>query len=174
MNCQKSPTGILRKVVKSIIEEPKPKKSLYSKTKNKREYQVPENTNIVQTYSKLRRYKTKSEPKTKRKPTIEAEILSEALNKRGVKTVLEQWDGFKHIDIAIKSVKLNIEVDGKHHQAPKQALADLKRVCFSSVKGYETIRIPNALVKKDLEEIADWIIELTQIRENKTNGKSRR
>jgi very-short-patch-repair endonuclease len=74
---------------------------------------------------------------------------------------LEKFDGFKHIDIAIPEAKVNIEVDGSHHNySTKQALADLKRTYHSFLKGYLTLRIPNSLVKNDfvLEETADYIV----------------
>src|SRR6187431_1462495 len=38
-----------------------------------------------------------------------------ALKARGVPAQLEKLDGFKSIDIAVPSVKVNIEVDGRHH-----------------------------------------------------------
>jgi hypothetical protein len=39
------------------------------------------------------------------------------LKKKGIRAELEKCDGFKTIDIAITEAKLNIEVDGSHHQA---------------------------------------------------------
>lgn len=38
-----------------------------------------------------------------------------ALKQRGVPACLEKYDGYKHIDIAIPDAKINIEVDGGHH-----------------------------------------------------------
>ncbi|MEN9917876.1 MAG: hypothetical protein RL662_312 [Bacteroidota bacterium] len=93
--------------------------------------------------------------------TIECIRLYFALKVRGVPAQLEKFDGFKHIDIAIPEAKVNIEVDGSHHNySTKQALADLKRTYHSFLKGYLTLRIPNSLVKNDfvLEETADYIV----------------
>jgi len=92
--------------------------------------------------------------------TPEAMALAKALKTRGWNAELEKWDGFKHIDIAITQAKVNIEVDGAHHNFDKkQALADLKRTFHSFKKDYVTLRIPNQLVNepKILEETADYI-----------------
>lgn len=70
------------------------------------------------------------------KTTFEAIRLYFALKKRGVPAQMEKFDGFKQIDIAIPEAKVNIEVDGKHHNYDKQqALADLKRTYYSFLKG---------------------------------------
>ncbi len=84
------------------------------------------------------------------------------LKKRNVSAKLEKFDGFKTIDIAIPEAKVNIEVDGAHHNYDKkQALADLKRTFFSFKKGYLTLRIPNSLSRdrKTLEETANYVVE---------------
>ena len=84
-----------------------------------------------------------------------------ALRQRGVPASLEHFDGYKHIDIAIPDAKVNIEVDGGHHNYnTNQALSDLKRTYFSFLKGFYTIRIPNSLVYSDnvLEETADYLV----------------
>ncbi len=99
----------------------------------------------------------KSQDKTS---TPEAARLAAALRKRGVKLNTEKWDGYKHIDIAIPDAKVNIEVDGSHHNLnSKQALADLKRTYHSFRKGWLTLRIPNSLTGEKLEETADYITE---------------
>ena len=93
--------------------------------------------------------------------TFEAIRLYFALKLRGVPAEMEKFDGFKHIDIAIPEAKINIEVDGGHHNYnDSQALADLKRTYFSFLKGYYTIRIPNSLVYNEyvLNETADFIV----------------
>ena len=73
---------------------------------------------------------------------------------------LEKWDGYKTIDIAVTEAKVNIEVDGKHHNYNhQQALSDLKRTFYSFQKGYLTLRIPNSLVEWSIEETADYITE---------------
>jgi hypothetical protein len=84
-----------------------------------------------------------------------------SLKQRGVPAILEKFDGFKHIDIAIPDAKINIEVDGGHHNYNhSQAMSDLKRTYFSFLKGFYTIRIPNSLVYDEaiLNETADYIV----------------
>jgi hypothetical protein len=107
-----------------------------------------------------------------RKTTPQTLNLYFALRGRGVPAALEKFDGFKTIDIAITEARVNIEVDGMHHQFdPQQALADLKRTYFSFQKGYLTLRIPNALVEWDLETTADFITEFLNIAtRNKTKS----
>ncbi len=107
--------------------------------------------------------------------TEQALTLYFELKQRGVPAQLEKFDGFKHIDIAIPTIKLNIEVDGQHHNYDsKQALADLKRTYHSLMKGYYTIRIPNSLTYNDyiLTETADYLADLilTAIK-NKNKGR---
>jgi len=99
------------------------------------------------------------------KTTFETIRLYFSLKERGVPAEMEKFDGFKHIDIAIPEAKVNIEVDGGHHNySNKQALADLKRTYFSFLKGYLTIRIPNSLVYNDyvLAETTDFIVGILQ------------
>jgi very-short-patch-repair endonuclease len=95
-------------------------------------------------------------------PTPEALRLGNLLKDYGWKVEFEKWDGYKHIDIAITEVKVNIEVDGKQHGfSSRQALADLKRTFYSFRKGYVTLRIPNILVRNNtsIEETAAFINE---------------
>jgi Uncharacterized protein conserved in bacteria len=95
--------------------------------------------------------------------TPESIRLYFALKARGVPAQLEKFDGYKHIDIAIPQAKINIEVDGIHHNySTLQALSDLRRTYYSFLKGFYTIRIPNSLVRGDdiLQETADCIVAL--------------
>ena len=79
---------------------------------------------------------------------------------RDVPAELEKYDGFKHIDIAVTDAKVNIEVDGIHHNDDaRQALADLQRTVHSMRKGYVTVRIPNSLVVQNVEKAADLVTE---------------
>jgi very-short-patch-repair endonuclease len=104
--------------------------------------------------------------------TFEAVQLYFALKERGVPAQLEKYDGFKHIDIAIPEAKVNIEVDGGHHNYNnKQALADLKRTYHSFLKGFFTLRIPNSLVKGHLEETADYITDLLVVNRKRIIAK---
>ncbi|MDR0823470.1 MAG: DUF559 domain-containing protein [Prevotella sp.] len=96
------------------------------------------------------------------------------LKNRGIKAELEKFDGYKHIDIAIVSARLNIEIDGKQHNTQtEQALSDLKRTYYSFMKGYYTIRIPNSIAynKELIKETADYIEEM--VNHSKTTAKLR-
>ena len=92
--------------------------------------------------------------------TPEEEKLYNALKKAGVPAKLNKYDGYKHIDIAIPKARVNIEVDGGHHNLNyKQALADLKRTYYSFKKGYLTLRIPNSLIRNQFDETVNYIVE---------------
>ncbi|MCW1149163.1 endonuclease domain-containing protein [Flavobacterium lacisediminis] len=83
-----------------------------------------------------------------------------ALKTNGVPAVIEKFDGYKHIDIAIPKHKFNIEIDGMHHHYDSnQALRDLKRTYHSFRRGYFTIRVPNTLVDERLNEAVEYIIK---------------
>jgi very-short-patch-repair endonuclease len=87
-----------------------------------------------------------------------------ALRKRSVPAKLEKFDGYKTIDIAVVDAKVNIEVDGPQHNFnSRQALSDLKRTLYSFKKGYLTLRIPNSLVRNNLDETADYIIDILNL-----------
>ncbi|MDD4991811.1 MAG: DUF559 domain-containing protein [Paludibacter sp.] len=91
--------------------------------------------------------------------TFEAISLYFELKQRGVPAELEKFDGFKHIDLAISEAKINIEVDGGHHNySYEQAMADLKRTYHSFKKGFYTVRIPNVLIHGRIQETADYIV----------------
>lgn len=110
------------------------------------------------------------------KITDETLSLYFALKERGVPAELEKFDGFKHIDIAIPEARINIEVDGAHHNTNyRQALADLKRTYYSFLKGYYTIRIPNSLVYNDsvLNETADFLVDILNESMNRRYGLGR-
>lgn len=83
-----------------------------------------------------------------------------ALKSYGVPAEIEKFDSYKHIDIAIPSHKFNIEIDGKHHHYDSnQALRDLKRTYHSFRRGYFTIRVPNVLVERRLNDAVEYIIK---------------
>ena len=97
-------------------------------------------------------------------------MLYFALKERDVPAELEKFDGFKTIDIAVPEAKVNIEVDGQHHNFnPQQALSDLKRTYFSFLKGYLTLRIPNSLILWDLEETANYLTEILATNRDRSN-----
>ena len=50
-----------------------------------------------------------------RETTQETINLFLVLKRKGVPAILEKYDGHKTIDIAVPEAKLNIEVDGQHH-----------------------------------------------------------
>jgi very-short-patch-repair endonuclease len=86
------------------------------------------------------------------------------LRKKGIAAQLEKFDGFKTIDIAVVEAKLNIEVDGSHHNTKhEQALSDLKRTYYAFEKGYYTLRIPNSLIKTHPIETADYVANFVQL-----------
>lgn len=90
------------------------------------------------------------------------------LRKKGIHARLEKFDGFKTIDIAVVEAKMNIEVDGSHHNTKHdQALADLKRTYHAFEKGYYTLRIPNSLVKNHLAETAEYIASFVEVSRRK-------
>ena len=91
------------------------------------------------------------------KPTEEEVKLYVALKLNGVKAELGKKTKHITIDIAVTDAMVNIEVDGKQHNGAAQALADLKRTFYSFKQGYLTLRIPNSLVNKHLEETAEFI-----------------
>jgi very-short-patch-repair endonuclease len=89
-----------------------------------------------------------------------AVALFKQLKRRGVPAELEKWDGNKTIDIAVVDAKVNIEVDGgQHNFNADQAMADLFRTLHAFKRGYLTLRVPNSLVKYNLERTADLITE---------------
>lgn len=112
--------------------------------------------------------------KLKPEPTIQATRLANELKQIGIKCELEKSDGYKHIDIAITSAFLNIEIDGSHHNLDKeQAKRDLNRTFYSYIKGYNTIRIPNSLLKEkqDIEYTAQRIKEMIDKKPKSYNQK---
>ncbi|WP_276979482.1 DUF559 domain-containing protein [Flavobacterium filum] len=100
--------------------------------------------------------------------TDESINLYFALRFRGVPAILEKNDGYKTIDIAVPEAKVNIEVDGGHHNFnSQQAMRDLERTLYSYKKGYSTLRIPNSLVKYNLDQAADKITEYLVVSRDK-------
>lgn len=105
--------------------------------------------------------------------TDETIALYFALRNRGVPAKLELDDGYKTIDIAIPDAKINIEVDGRHHNYnPRQAMSDLKRTYYSFLRGYFTLRIPNSLINNSLEETADFVTGILNENKRRTVKKS--
>lgn len=103
-----------------------------------------------------------------RAPTKEAEALKEALEEKGVRVLVELHDGYKTVDLAIPKAKINIEVDGIQHLTdPNQIVADLSRGYYSHKNGYDTLHIPNEMVRLHLEEISMALAAAANMRERK-------
>jgi len=97
-------------------------------------------------------------------PTKNALLLNQALNAVGIETVLEYWDGHKHIDICIPKGKIYVEIDGpQHYTNPVQIVSDLKRDQYSSHDGFHTMRLPNEVIVKDAIKIARAIKKILNI-----------
>jgi very-short-patch-repair endonuclease len=92
------------------------------------------------------------------KITPEAKTLFDALTQQGVFAEMEHWDGHKHVDIFVPSAKLYIEVDGlTHFLRPQQIASDFMRDHYSDDDGFHTFRIPNAVVKENLQGVVKAI-----------------
>jgi very-short-patch-repair endonuclease len=101
-------------------------------------------------------------------PTKEALALKEALEEQGIRVYKELHDGFKTIDLAIPKARLNVEVDGIQHLTnPEQIVTDLSRGYYSHKNGYDTIHIPNEMIRLHLKEISTALAEASRIREKR-------
>jgi very-short-patch-repair endonuclease len=99
-----------------------------------------------------------------RQTTAHTLALYFLLRKKKIDAQLEKFDGFKTIDIAVVKAKINIEVDGSHHNTKhEQALTDLKRTYYAFEKGYYTLRIPNSLVKSHPTETAEYVADFVEL-----------
>ncbi len=88
----------------------------------------------------------------------QARRLNRALKRRNVKSKLEHWDGHKHVDIFLPESKMSIEVDGLQHFLDSgQILADMKRACASCSSDSYTFHVPNSVIERHLNELADAI-----------------
>ncbi len=95
------------------------------------------------------------------RPTKEALLLNRELNKAGILTELEHWDGHKHVDIYVPTGKLYIEIDGEqHYTSVTQISSDFRRDHYSELEGYRTFRIPAFVVEKKLKSITKAILEV--------------
>ena len=101
-------------------------------------------------------------------PTKEVLALQKALELEGVKVYREFNDGFKHIDLTIPRGKMNVEVDGIQHLTnPHQIVADLSRGYYSHKNGYDTMHIPNEMIRLHLPQISKALAEASKIRSKK-------
>ena len=93
--------------------------------------------------------------------TEQARALYEALVRKGLMASPEHNDGHKRVDIAIIPGKIYIEIDGlQHFTDPKQIEADFSRDHHSDVGHFDTIRIPNIIIKNHLDEVVNAIAEV--------------
>jgi very-short-patch-repair endonuclease len=107
------------------------------------------------------------------KITLDAKLLYLALKDRNVPAELEKYDGHKTVDIVIEEARVHLEIDGmQHNYDPRQARADLRRTYHSFKNGYFTLRIPNSLIRDDLDDTADWIVDLLILGRKKAAKKS--
>jgi very-short-patch-repair endonuclease len=104
----------------------------------------------------------------KNEPTKETLMLYEALKKRGIKSDLEVYDGHKQVDLSIQWAELDIEIDGlQHFLDSEQIHSDLERSYWSQERdGFDTLHIPNILINKYLDKIADAIAKVARDRYN--------
>ncbi len=95
--------------------------------------------------------------------------LFKALKEREINCEYEAYDGYKHVDIAVHTAKLYIEIDGKHHLIdPMQLGKDLKRDEFSSKNGYATTHISNREIEENVDSVANALAGVVKQRqENK-------
>lgn len=101
------------------------------------------------------------------KPT---QALYFLLKEKQIPAQLEESDGYKTIDIVIEDAKLHIEVDGYHHNLKSnQALTDLKRTYHSIKKGIYTLRIPNSLIREQMEQASEYVMEIIKLRLKKAS-----
>jgi alpha-ribazole phosphatase/probable phosphoglycerate mutase len=99
-------------------------------------------------------------------PTKQTQLLSDALKERNVHHEIEYFDGHKHIDIAIPSAKIFIEVDGIHHYTDSEQIKrDFKRDHFSDGDDFSTIHIPNEIAESHRKEVADAIAQVVRGRQ---------
>jgi len=97
--------------------------------------------------------------------TDQARELYELLKQRGINAESEYSDGHKHVDIAIRDAHIFIEVDGlQHFTDPEQIESDFKRTHFSEGDDFDTIHVPNLIIEKHLQEVADAIVEVVKKR----------
>lgn len=95
----------------------------------------------------------------------QARKLHSALMQREIDAEIEKWDEHKHIDLSIEWARLYIEIDGDdHYTNANRIISDLKRDHYSESDGYDTVHIPNAIVDKKIDAVADALAEVARSR----------
>lgn len=100
--------------------------------------------------------------------TKEERALARALASLGVRVRTGVPDGYKTIDISMPDARIDIEVDGMHHFTDsRQIIADLDRGHYSHRDGYDTMHIPNEMVRHHCAAIARALAIVAQERPNR-------
>jgi len=93
----------------------------------------------------------------------QAQMLYDALCKRGLKVELEYSDGHKTVDLAILEPRIYIEVDGiQHFTNPEQILRDFKRYHFSDGDDFNTFYVTNQIIDNHLDQVADALVKVVE------------
>ena len=101
----------------------------------------------------------------KPKSTANTILLNNALTAVGIETILEYYDGHKHVDIYIPKGKIYIEIDGaQHYTNAFQMVTDFARDHYSDDDGFHTLRIPNEVVEKQSIKIARALKKIVTFR----------
>ena len=69
-------------------------------------------------------------------------------------------------DFYCPKLKIIIEVDGSQHYEEKQLIYDAIRTEYLEEFGYEVIRIPNYIVKKEFDSLTNYLLECFQTKCN--------
>lgn len=95
----------------------------------------------------------------------QAQMLYDALCKRGLKVELEYSDGHKTVDLAILDPRIFIEVDGiQHFTNPEQILRDFKRYHYSDGDDFNTFYVTNQIIDNHLEEVANALAKVVELK----------
>jgi very-short-patch-repair endonuclease len=102
--------------------------------------------------------------------TPNEKLLFDALVKRGVEVIPLYKDEyapgkFKTVDMAVKSAKLYIEVDGLQHFTDSgQIMRDFKRSHFSDGDDFSTFYVTNQIIEHYVDKVADALVEVVKER----------
>ena len=103
-----------------------------------------------------------------KKNTEQQLLLFLRLKYSGANPTINKYDGHKTVDIAIEDIGLHLEIDGFQHHGEKQAYSDLQRTVYDLEIDIPTIRIPNSLVDKKLDQCAEQLIKIIRKRRGVT------
>jgi len=95
----------------------------------------------------------------------QSELLYKTLQEKGIDVALEYFDGHKHVDIAILSAHIYIEVDGiRHFTDPQQIIRDFKRSHFSDGDDFSTFYVTNEILESHLDEVVNALVKVVKER----------